>query len=73
MKDLLLKLDLVVKKDKSRISIGLCTNATGTDRLPPLFIGHAKVPRALRGINIQALGGWWRSNKKAWMTSPYYG
>jgi DDE superfamily endonuclease/Fission yeast centromere protein N-terminal domain/Tc5 transposase DNA-binding domain len=58
-----------LKKDKSRISIGLCTNATGTDRLPPLFIGHAKQPRALRGINIQALGGWWRHNQKAWMTT----
>lgn len=27
------------------------------------------MPRSLHGINIQALGGVWRSNKKAWMTT----
>jgi hypothetical protein len=57
------------KKDKSRISVVLCTNCTGTDRVPPWFLGHAKQPRALRGINVTALGGYWRGNKKAWMTT----
>lgn len=57
------------KQDKSRISLALCTNATGTDRLPIWFIGHAKQPRALKGLNFEALGCYWRNNKKAWMTT----
>jgi len=58
-----------VKKDKSRITLVVCTNCSGSDRLPLWFIGHAKTPRALRGINISAIGGVWKSNKKAWMTT----
>jgi hypothetical protein len=57
------------KADKSRITVALCTNATGTDRLPLLFIGNAKQPRALRGLNFEALGCQWRSSKKAWMNT----
>ncbi|KAF2191763.1 DDE-domain-containing protein [Zopfia rhizophila CBS 207.26] len=47
-----------VKKDKSRVSVMLCCNATGTQRLPPWVIGKLKAPRALRGVNILALGYW---------------
>jgi hypothetical protein len=56
-----------IKKDKSRISLVVCTNCTGSDRFPLWFIGHAKTPRALRGVNVTALGGVWTSNNKAWM------
>lgn len=56
-----------VRKDKSRISLICCINASGTDRLPIWFIGKYQIPRALRNINIQAMGGRWRWNKKAWM------
>lgn len=59
-----------IKKEKSRITIVACKNCTGFDRLPIWFIGNAKRPHSLRGLNISALGGYWRSNKKAWMTSP---
>lgn len=57
------------KQYKSRITVVVCTNSTGTDRLPLWFIGHAKQPRALRGLNFDALGCKWRNNKKAWMTT----
>jgi hypothetical protein len=57
------------KKDKSRITVVVCTNASGSDRYPLWFIGHSKVPRALKGINFTALGCTWRSNKKAWMNT----
>ena len=33
------------------------------------MIGCAKSPRSLRGLNIGALGGVWKSNIKSWMTS----
>lgn len=56
-----------IKKDKSRVSIICCLNASGTDRLPIWVIGKARVPRALRNVNICAIGAEWRWNKKAWM------
>lgn len=55
------------KKEKDRISVAVCVNATGTDRFPPWFIRKAKTPRALRSIDVTAMGGVWRWNKKAWM------
>ena len=56
-----------LKKDKSRITIVACTNSTGTDRLQCWFIGKARQPHSLRGLNMRAIGGVWTSNKKAWM------
>lgn len=58
-----------MRKDKSRITLAVCVNFTGSDKVPVWIIGHAKNPRSLRGLNIQALGGVWKSNKKSWMTS----
>ncbi|OJJ85474.1 uncharacterized protein ASPGLDRAFT_45434 [Aspergillus glaucus CBS 516.65] len=58
-----------IKKDKSWITLVACVNSTGSDRLPIWFIGNAKTPRSLRGLNIKALGGVWQANKKAWMTT----
>lgn len=58
-----------LKKDKSRISLVFCVNATGTDRLPIWFIGKAMKPRALRHISVSTMGGEWRWNKKAWMNT----
>jgi hypothetical protein len=57
-----------VKQDKSRISIVICTNCSGTDRLPLWFIGRYQQPRPLRGINITALGAVYQANQKSWMT-----
>jgi hypothetical protein len=58
-----------LKKDKTRVSLALCVNATGTDRLPVWIIGQAKTPRALRDVSISSMGGRWRWNKKAWMNT----
>jgi hypothetical protein len=55
------------KKDKTRISLVVTTNADGSDRMPLWIIGTAKTPRALRGVNFLSLGCVWRWNKKAWM------
>lgn len=55
------------KKDKTRITLTICTNYTGSDRFPIWFIGKAQVPHALRGVNFTAMGAVWRANKKAWM------
>ena len=56
-----------IKKDKAWISIICCVNASGIDRLPIWLIGKSCTPRALRNINISAIGAEWRWNNKAWM------
>jgi hypothetical protein len=58
-------------KQKARITINFCTNASGTDKLPPWFIGTAKRPHCFRHerlTTIDHLGAIWRHNKTAWMT-----
>ena len=59
-----------IKRDKSRISLVMCTNATGTDRLRVWVIGNAKKPRSLRYVNVAGMRITWKWNKKAWMTCP---
>jgi len=54
-----------IKKDKTRISIVVCTNCPGTNWVPLWVIGHAKTPRALRNINLRALECYWKFNAKA--------
>lgn len=39
------------KKNKNKVSILLTTNASGTDKLPPLLIYKYQTPRPLRTIN----------------------
>lgn len=58
-----------LKREKARISLCFCVNATGSDRLPVWIIGKAKTPRALRNVSISTMGGRWRWNKKAWMNT----
>ena len=43
------------KKSKARLTGLVCTNADGSDKLKPLVIGKAKVPVALRRVNMDAL------------------
>jgi hypothetical protein len=62
------------KKQKARISVHICCNSDGSERLPLLFIGTAKKPRsfAAAGVNINNLDCTWRFNSKAWMTSDIF-
>ena len=53
------------KKDKTRITVLLGVNATGTDKLKPWVIGNAKRPRPLSKVNLEHLLVFYRGNKKA--------
>lgn len=57
------------RRDKSRVSLVICCNCTGSDRLPLWIIGRTKAPHALRRVNLSAMGCIWRSNTSAWMTT----
>jgi hypothetical protein len=60
------------KKDKTRITVLLGVNATGTDKLKPWVIGNAKRPRPLSKVNLERLPVYYRGNKKAWMNSVVF-
>jgi len=55
------------KKKKSKVSILLTTNASGTDKLPPLLIYKYRTPRPLRTINKAHLPVQYYWNSKAHM------
>ncbi|KAJ2919528.1 hypothetical protein MD484_g941, partial [Candolleomyces efflorescens] len=61
-----------VKGNKVRITYGFTANAAGTEKLPPIIIGHACCPRALKRKTGEQLGFYYRNNAKAWMTIVIY-
>ena len=60
------------KKDKNQITVLLCTNATGTDKLKPLVIGKSAKPRCFKNISKENLATKYEANKKAWMKSDIF-
>ncbi|GMF52292.1 unnamed protein product [Phytophthora fragariaefolia] len=61
-----------VKKDKTRITLALTTNADGSDSLLVLFIGHAVKPRCFGKKSAEQHGFLNRKTDKAWMNSKVY-
>jgi hypothetical protein len=55
------------KKDKTRVTVLLGVNATGTDKLRPWVIGNSKRPRPLSRVNLNLLLVYYRGIPKAWM------
>jgi len=60
------------KKNKFRITIAFACNATGTEKLPPFFIGKSAKPRCFKKKTGKELGFYYRNNKKAWMTGVLF-
>lgn len=61
------------KKNKDRLTLALAVNADGTDKLPPLYIGTAAVPRPLKGRDVVSeLGVFYTNSKKGWMNSSIF-
>ncbi|KAJ5180126.1 transcriptional regulator family: Centromere protein B DNA-binding region [Penicillium capsulatum] len=58
-----------VYRERSRVCLAVCTNSTGSDRLPLWIIGHKEKPEALRQVNLEAMECNWRHDRKAWMTT----
>lgn len=55
------------KPSKERLTIALCSNASGDHKLPLFVIGKSKKPRAFKYLNMNALPVYYRSQKSAWM------
>ena len=58
------------KKSKERITLLVCANMSGTEKLPLLTIGKAKAPRCFKGV--QHLPTCYEANNSAWMTSEFF-
>ena len=60
------------KLNKARVTVNLCCNADGSQKIKPWFIGTAQNPRSFgtgrNRVEVHNLGLVWRYNKKAWMT-----
>ncbi|KAE9047455.1 hypothetical protein PR001_g4203 [Phytophthora rubi] len=60
------------KKSKVRVTVALTCNADGSDMRESFIIGHANKPRCFKKKSGSDLGFYYRSNKKAWMTSVLF-
>lgn len=58
------------KKSVERLTVLLCCNADGLDKLPPLIIGKSKNLRCFK--NVKKLPCDYTSSKTAWMTSGIF-
>ncbi|GBO12743.1 Tigger transposable element-derived protein 6 [Araneus ventricosus] len=58
------------KKSKVRLTVLLCANADGSEKLPPLIIGKSKKPRCFK--NVKTLPTKYLSNKKSCTTMSFF-
>ena len=58
------------KKSKERITVLVCANMTGTEKLPLLVIGKFAKPRCFK--NVSRLPVQYEANRKAWMISDLF-
>jgi hypothetical protein len=56
------------KQSKERLTLALCCNGDGSDKLPLWVIGKFKNPRCFKNINVTSLGCVYRNNASVWMT-----
>jgi hypothetical protein len=55
------------KKPKDRVTIMLACNATGTHKLPAVFIHKYKNPKCIRNVDKKTLPVWYYWNNASWM------
>ncbi|GFW53487.1 tigger transposable element-derived protein 1 [Trichonephila clavipes] len=60
------------KASKDRVTLLLCSNASGYRMLKPLLINKSLRSRALKGKDLKQLPVHWMANPKAWMTTAIF-
>ena len=61
------------KVPTDRLTILLCSNMSGTEKLIPMMIGKSKKPRCFKNIKyVSELPVTWKNNKKAWMNTTMF-
>jgi hypothetical protein len=60
------------KQNKEWITLAICCNGDGSDRLPLWVIGKYKNPHCFKNINKNTLGCQYWNNSSAWMTRNFF-
>uniref|UniRef100_A0A1B0BVG0 DDE-1 domain-containing protein n=1 Tax=Glossina palpalis gambiensis TaxID=67801 RepID=A0A1B0BVG0_9MUSC len=60
------------KAAKDRVTLVLCSNASGDCVIKPLMVYRSFNPRALQNQNKNNLPVFWRANTEAWVTSAIF-
>jgi hypothetical protein len=60
------------KKSKDRVTLNLCSSASGTIKLPLHLIGKAKHPRCFRQLDMKLLPVKYTNQSNAWMTAEQF-
>ncbi|GFX91596.1 tigger transposable element-derived protein 1 [Trichonephila clavipes] len=60
------------KESKDRVTLLLCSNASGDRMLKPLLINKSLRPRALKGKDLKQLPVHRMANPKTWMTTAFF-
>ncbi|XP_072169422.1 tigger transposable element-derived protein 6-like [Diadema setosum] len=59
-----------MKQNKERVTVMVCANMDGSEKIKPLVIGKSKQPRSLKHVRTLPLD--YRANRKAWMTTEEF-
>ena len=60
------------KKEKQRVTFLACCNGDGTEKQPPLVVGHSANPHWFKGQEIDGAGFEYVSTGKAWMNRDVF-
>ena len=60
------------KQDKERLTIVICYNEDGSEKVPLWIIGKYAKPRCFKNINLNSLNCHYQANKRAWMTGMLF-
>ena len=62
------------KPMKDRLTLALCSNASGDCKVKPLLVYHSETPRAFRAHKIvkEKLAVLWRANAKSWVNMQFF-
>ncbi|GJR90625.1 CENP-B homolog protein 2-like protein [Tanacetum coccineum] len=60
------------KQDKERLTVAICCNEDGSEKLPLWIIGKYAKPRCFKNVNLNSLNCEYRANKRAWMTGVLF-
>lgn len=60
------------KKSLDRVTLNVCSNASGSIKLPVQVIGKAKKPRCFKGTNTDLLPVKYSGQTNAWMTCDLF-
>ncbi|XP_074322991.1 CENP-B homolog protein 2-like [Apium graveolens] len=60
------------KQDKERLTVVICCNEDGSEKIPLWIIEKYAKPRCFKNVNMGSLNCHYRANKRAWMISVLF-